>query len=52
MLHGLQALQRSPEPDLTARQTAVAGLTEVPCVRIASTQDVRPTAVQTDIVPC
>ena len=51
-LHGLQALQRSPEPDLTARQTAVAGLTKVPYVRIASTPGVRLKAGQTDIVPC
>ena len=52
MLHGLQALQRSPEPDLTARRTALAGLTEVPYVRTASTQGIRPRAGQTDVVPC
>lgn len=51
-LHGLQALQRSPEPDLTARRTAVAGLTEMPYVRVASTQGVRPKAGQTDIISC
>ena len=51
-LHGLQALQRSPEPDFIARQTAVAGLTELPYVRIASTQGIQPKAGQTDIISC